>query len=275
MTKLALVLGGGGARGVAHVHVLEALDDLGIRPDIIAGASIGSIVGAGYASGMSGAEIGEYFVKTFSDPKQVAARMWQLRPDSIRSIFTETLPRFGELNAKKVMQAFLPSGLSDSFETLEIPLKIVATDFYGNQQVVIESGKLMPALAASAAIPVIFKAEVLNGTVLVDGGIVNPVPFDLVSALGHTVLAVDVVGMPVDKGVEIPSRISAGFGASQLLMQSITNLKLEHHRPDIFIRPEVSEFRVLDFLKAEQILERTKGTRVEVRTKLERLLNAS
>lgn len=275
MTKLALVLGGGGARGVAHVHVLEALDDLGVRPDIIAGVSIGSIVGAGYASGMSGAEIGEYFVKTFSDPKEVAMRMWQLRPNSIRSIFTETLPRFGELNAQKVMQAFLPSDLPDSFESLEIPLKIVAADFYGNQQVVIDSGKLMPALAASAAIPVIFKAEVLNGTVLVDGGIVNPVPFDLVSDLGYTVLAVDVVGMPVDRGGEIPSRMSAGFGASQLLMQSITNLKLEHHRPDIFIRPEVNEFRVLDFLKAEQILEKTKGTRKEVRTKLERILNAA
>lgn len=275
MTKLALVLGGGGARGVAHVHVLEALDDLGVRPDIIVGVSIGSIVGAGYASGMSGAQIGEYFVKTFSDPKEVATRMWQLRPNSIRSIFTETLPRFGELNAQKVMRAFLPSGLPDNFEALEIPLKIVAADFYGNRQVVIESGELMPALAASAAIPVIFKAEVLNGTVLVDGGIINPVPFDLVSNSDYTVLAVDVVGMPVDKNGKIPSRISAGFGASQLLMQSITNLKLEHHRPDLFIRPEVSEFRVLDFLKAEQILERTKGTREEVRTKLERILNAS
>ena len=275
MTKLALVLGGGGARGIAHVHVLEALDDLGLRPDIITGASIGSIIGAGYASGMSGAEIGEYFVKTFSDPKEVAMRMWQLRPDSIRSIFTETLPRFGELNAQKVMRAFLPSGLPETFDALDIPLKVVAADFYGNRQVVIDSGKLIPALAASAAIPVIFKAEVLNGTVLVDGGIVNPVPFDLVSTLDHIVLAVDVVGIPVDKGSEIPSRISAGFGASQLLMQSITNLKLEHHRPDIFIRPEVSEFRVLDFLKADQILERTKGTRQEVRTKLERILNAS
>lgn len=275
MTKLALVLGGGGARGVAHVHVLEALDDLGVRPDIIAGVSIGSIIGAGYASGMSGADVSEYLVKTFSDPKEVATRMWQLRPDSFRSIFTETLPRFGELNAQKVMQAFLPSGIPKTFEELDIPLKVVAADFYGNRQVVIESGNIVPALAASSAIPVIFKAEVFDGTVLVDGGIVNPVPFDLVSDLDYTVLAVDVVGTPVDRSGEIPSRISAGFGASQILMQSITNLKLEHHRPDIFIRPEVSEFRVLDFLKAGKILERTKGTRKEVRAKLERILKAS
>lgn len=272
--KLALVLGGGGARGIAHVHVLEALDDLGIRPDLIAGVSIGSIIGAGYASGMSGADIREYLVKTFSDPKEVASRMWQLRPDSFRSIFTETLPRFGELNAQKVMRAFLPDDLPETFDALGIPLKIVAADFYGNRQIVLETGALLPAIAASAAIPVLFKAEILDGTVLVDGGIVNPVPFDLVSDLADVVLAVDVVGIPVDKSGEVPSRISAGFGASQLLMQSITNLKLESHQPDIFIRPEVNEFRVLDFLKAEQILERTKATRKEVRTKLERVLAA-
>ena len=274
MAKLALALGGGGARGIAHVHVLEALDDLGIRPDVIAGVSIGSIIGAGYASGMSGAEIKEYFVKTFSDPREVIGRMWQLRPDNLRSIFTETLPRFGEFNAFKVMQAFLPDELPKTFEALDIPLKIVTADIYSTRQVVLETGQLMPAIAASAAIPVLFKAEVLDGIVMVDGGMVNPLPFDIVSNSADVVLAVDVVGMPVGGGGKVPSRVSAGFGASQLLMQSITNLKLELHQPEIFIRPEVNKFRVLDFLKAEEIIEKTKGTRDEVRRKLEKVLGS-
>src|SRR6056297_2563468 len=108
MTDIALVLGGGGARGLAHIHVLEAFDDLGIKPAVMAGSSIGAVMCAGYASGLSAAEIREFSISTFSNPREVMARLWQLRPATWQSLFKESLPRFGEMNALRVMETFLP-----------------------------------------------------------------------------------------------------------------------------------------------------------------------
>jgi NTE family protein len=272
MKEFALVLGGGGARGYAHIHVLEALDDLGVKPCVIAGSSIGAIMGAGYAAGMRGEEVREFALSTFSNASQVMSRLWRLRPDSFRSMIQETLPRFGELNAQKVLRAFLPEGLPATFEELVIPLKVTATDFYGNSVTVLEKGDLFPALAASAAIPGIFRPEMIHGRVHVDGGIANPVAFDLVTAPGRIVLAVDVVGVPQGHPEEIPSRLEAAFGASQLLMQAVISMKLRLHEPDLLIRPDVGDFRVLDFLRVKTILDHTAPTREEVKQRLGALL---
>jgi NTE family protein len=270
--EVALVLGGGGARGIAHIHVLQAFDDLGVKPCVIAGSSIGSVMGAGYAAGMSGTEIADYAVRTFSKRAEVMARLWRMRPDGFGAAILGGLPRVGEFNAQKVMRAFLPEAIPGSFEELKIPLKVTATDFFSSTLAVLERGDLIQAIAASSAIPVVFRPELIDGRVHVDGGFVNPVPFDLVMAPGRIVVAVDVVGMPRGKDRNMPTRIEAAFGASQLLMHSITRLMLDRHKPDLLIRPEISEFRVLDFLHTERILKRTEATRVEVRMGLERLL---
>lgn len=273
MARLALVLGGGGARGLAHIHVLEALDDLGVRPEIIAGSSIGAVIGAAYASGMSGAQMRDYALATLGNRSNVLSRLWRLRPPSLRSVFAGGMPRLGEINPERTLLAFLPVAVAHRFEDLAIPLKVAATDFYGNSLTVLESGNLVHAMAASIAIPGIFRPVTIGGRIHIDGGIANPVPFDLVHAKGRIVLAVDVVGMPVGDGGRVPSRIEAAFGASQLMMQSITAMKIRTHKPDILVRPPVSEFRVLDFMRVRSILERTKATREETRQKLGRLLD--
>lgn len=276
MKEVALVLGGGGARGLAHVHVLEAFDDLGVKPCVIAGSSIGAIIGAAYAAGMSGREVRDYAIRTLGNRSQVMSRLWRLRPESVASMFNGAMLRFGELNAQKVLRAFMPSSMPERFEDLEIPLKLTATDFYGSSLTVIETGELFPAIAASVAIPAIFRPEIVNGRVHIDGGIANPVAFDIVEAPGRIVVAVDVVGMPEGEDAsQLPSRIEAAFGASQLLMQAIIKMKLQLHSPDLLVRPQVNEFRVLDFLHARRIIERTETTRAEVRTKLERILSAA
>ena len=179
----------------------------------------------------------------------------------------------GELNAQKVMRAFLPEAIPGRFEELQIPLKVTATDFFAGTLTVLERGDLIQALAASSAIPAVFRPELIEGRVHVDGGFVNPVPFDLVVAPGRIVVAVDVVGMPRGKDRNMPTRIEAAFGASQLLMHSITRLMLDSHGPDLLVRPDISEFRVQDFLHTERILKHTEATRAEVRTGLERLLS--
>lgn len=272
MKEVALALGGGGARGIAHIQVLEAFDDLGIRPVVIAGSSIGAIMGAGYAAGMSGREIREYVIRTFTNRAQVMTRMWRLRPDTLRDMFSR-VPRIGELNAQKVLRAFMPHTIPETFAELKIPLKVTATDYYGCSLTVIEEGVLWPAIAASAAIPAVFRPEMINGRVHIDGGISNPVAFDLLEKKDRIVVAVDVVAAPRGEPTKIPSRIEAAFGSSQLMMQSLTNFKLRFHQPDLLIRPAVEEFRVLDFLHAKEILEATESTRLEVCTKLERILN--
>lgn len=271
MKDIALVLGGGGARGIAHLNVIEALDDLGLRPSIIVGTSIGAIIGAGYAAGLTGSQMREFALTTFGNRNEVMSRLWRLRPDSLQSIFTKP-PRLGELNAQRVLKAFLPEEIPEEFESLQIPLKVTATDFYGNSTTIIESGPLWPALAASAAIPAVFRPEMIGGRVHVDGGMSNPVAFDLVDSSTHFVIAVDVVGSPTGDPARIPTRIEAAFGASQLMMQALTQFKLKLHEPHLLIRPEVNEFRVMDFLHTEAILERTAETRVTVRKSLENLL---
>lgn len=96
--EIALVLGGGGARGIAHIHVLQAFDDLGIKPCVIAGSSIGAIFGAGYAAGMSAARIRQHCILTFGKKSEVMARLWRLRPESLASFISGGLPRVGEFN---------------------------------------------------------------------------------------------------------------------------------------------------------------------------------
>lgn len=275
MKEVALVLGAGGARGLSHVHVLEAFDDLGVRPSIIAGSSIGSVIGAGYAAGMSGAEIRDYALSTFGKRAEVMSRLWRLRPESIVSMISGRDSRFGEFNAQKVMRAFLPSSLPATFEELSIPLKVTATDFYSGELTVLESGDLLAAIAASSAIPVVFRPEIINERIHVDGGLANPVAFDLVASPDRIVVAVDVVGLPRHRGRKMPSRFDAAFGVSQLMMRNITHMKLKLCRPDLLIRPPIDDFRVLDFLRAEEIIEKTKDVRQEAREGLEKLLAAA
>ena len=272
MTKIGLALGGGGARGIAHIHVLEAFDDLGIKPTVISGSSIGGIIGAGYAAGMSGADIREYAIKTFAKGSQVFSKLWKLRPAGLGSLFDKEKLRFAELDPLKITGAFMPEGIPKNFSDLEIPLKILVTDFYKMSETVLDEGDLHQALAATAAIPVLFRPQLIDGRIVVDGGILNPVPFDVFDTDLDLIVAVDVVGRPIGYNPQLPGRTELGYSTMQLLMQRITSLKLQQQKPDLLVRPDVHEYRVLDFLKTEEILWNTLETRQDTRQRLETLL---
>ncbi|MCB1386832.1 MAG: patatin-like phospholipase family protein, partial [Nitratireductor sp.] len=202
----------------------------------------------------------------------VFANLWKLRPQPMRA-FSASVP-FGQMDIEKVLEVFLPSTYPRTFGELSVPLKITGTDYYGNALKVIETGDLRKAVAASAAIPVVFVPVVIDGCVLIDGGINNPLPFDLLDGQRHRIVAVDVVGLPQGTPGKLPSRIDSAFGASQLMMQSITALKLKASPPDLFLRPRVDAYRVLDFLKVREILAETAPIYDEARRGLERLLEA-
>ena len=175
-----IAFGGGGARGLAHIHVVEALDELGIKPVALAGSSIGSLIGAGVASGMSGRDIHAYARSILGTRAQVASRMWRARPGTFAEAMEGGL-RVGQFNVERILKAFLPEIVPASFEEFKIPLKVTATDYFGHNLAVFDAGDLHSALAASAAIPAVFRPVVRDGVTLIDGGIYNPVPFDLIA----------------------------------------------------------------------------------------------
>jgi NTE family protein len=254
---IGLALGAGGARGFAHVPVLEVFDELGLKPSIIAGSSMGALIGAAYAAGMSGRDIRDYALHLADNRAQVLNRLWGLRPASMRDALGGF--RLGQFNLQRVLQAFLPPEIPTHFTGLGIPLKVMATDYYGQCEQICDHGDLYEALAASAAIPALFAPVTIKGRLMIDGGIFNPVPYDLLIGEADITIGVDVVGAPEGDGSLMPNRIDSLFGASQLMMQSNVALKMKICQPDIYLRPEVNSFRVLDFLKARQIFEASEG----------------
>lgn len=262
---IALALGGGGARGIAHIPVLEALDELGLTPVAINGSSIGALMGAGRAAGMTGREIREYTLATVGNRNEVINRLWKLRPAKMRGGF-----RVGQFNLERILRAFLPPQVPETFAELSIPLQVTVTDYYGQRGILVGEGELYQALAASAAIPALFMPVVMDGRVMIDGGIFDPVPYESLIGKADIVIGIDVVGAPEGDGVTIPNRIDSLFGASQLMMQSLIATKMQVNPPDILLRPEVNRFRVLDFMRAGEVLEAAGG----VKDELKRLIDA-
>ncbi|MCM2291323.1 patatin-like phospholipase family protein [Allorhizobium sp. BGMRC 0089] len=265
--RVAVALGAGGARGFAHIHVLEALEELGIEPVAIAGASIGAIIGAAKAAGMSAADMREYALATVGKRSAVFNRLWGLRPPTMRHALGGF--RIGQFNLERILHAFLPPEIPADFSGLGLPLKVITTDYYGHCERVIETGDLYQALAASAAIPALFMPVMLDGRLMIDGGIFNPVPYEHLFGDADIVIGIDIVGGPVGEGSEVPTRIESLFGASQLMMQSQLAQKLKIASPSIFLRPPVNGFGVMDFLKAKQIFEVSAPVKDEVKRAVE------
>ncbi|WP_274629979.1 patatin-like phospholipase family protein [Arvimicrobium flavum] len=268
----AVAFGGGGARGLAHIHVIETLDELGIHPVMIAGSSIGAIMGAGMAAGMRGAEIHAYARAILGRRAELASRIWRARPGSLTEMFERGI-RVGQFNIERILGAFLPDEIPETFGELGIPLRVTGTDYYGHCLAVFDSGDLRSALAASAAIPAVFQPVTRDGRLYIDGGIYNPVPFDLVEGIADITIAIDVVGAPTE-GQRRPTSIDLMFGATQLMMQSINDTKLRQSAPQILLRPPVSAFRALDFLKVETVLHETRAIRDELKREIEKAVAA-
>ena len=151
---------------------------------------------------------------------------------------------------------------------------MTATDYYGHHVAVFSEGDLHSALAASAAIPAVFQPVRRDGRVLIDGGIYNPVPFDLLQGHADIVIAIDVIGGPLENERKKPNSIELMFGATQLLMQSIIANKLMQCQPDILLRPPVSNFRALDFLKIDALMAETVSIKDELKRAVEAAVEA-
>lgn len=273
--SIGLALGGGGARGLAHVVMLEAFDELGLTPKVIAGTSIGAVIGAAYASGMPAREIRAQMQEVLSG-----------RLELMRDLFTaraRTLPRvsriFSPLNAVLSPEALLdivyPSRVARDFADLTIPLRIVATDFYALDACVFERGPLRQAVAASMALPVIFEPIVVDNRAYVDGGLVNPLPFDLVREDTDFTVAIDVSGVPVPAPDRVhPTAAEALFAASFVFERTIIREKLKTQQPDILIQAGTSQFQLFDMWRVDEILAAAVPAKDELKVKLMRLMGS-
>src|SRR5262245_12185742 len=254
--SIALALGGGGARGLAHILMLEVFDELGLRPKIIAGTSIGAVFGAAYASGLSAAAIRAHAEEVLSQRLDIARLLLAARAEPIMK-FLNVLPvRFALFKAEPLLEQLLPSRVARDFAALPIPLRVVATDFYAQEQVVLSQGRLRTAVAASMALPAIFTPVVSEGRTLMDCRLVNPLPFDIIREAADITVAIDVSGASTGPGKHPqPSAFSALMTASQILQRSIVREKLKVQQPDIYIDVEVDEFHVLQFHRFKAVLE--------------------
>lgn len=270
--KIGLALGGGGAKGLAHLLALQVFDDLGITPHRIAGTSIGAIIGALYASGVSGRKIEEH-VREMMITKGDSLReaLEKRKPFKAAKLFDFNFGSRAILKGEKFIEFLYEIVGVSRFEDLRIPLRIVATDFWTAQETVIEEGDLMEAVNASMALPGVFLPVEKDGRILIDGGAVNPLPYDLLEDCDLTV-AIDVMGYMSDPDGESPSLFQAISGTFDIMQKSIIAEKLEHRPPDIYIKPEINNINILEFYKIDKICKQAKPAQDKLRGELEKIL---
>jgi NTE family protein len=267
---VAVALGGGGARGLAHIAVLEALDELGVRPCAIAGSSIGAIVGAAYAAGFSGSDLRLHAEEMFRNRMRLARRLLRSRARRRVGTFSD-FAHPALLDSERFLEAFWPPGIPATFEELPIPFLAVATDFRLRREAVVSSGPLRPAVAGSMAIPGLVRPVAYGDSYLIDGGLVNPLPYNHLVGRADIIVAVDVSGSTNgrERG-RPPSPFETIIVASQIMMNAISARMLAEQPPDVLISPAVRQYLALDLFKAKHIFAAGDACREEVALGLRR-----
>lgn len=274
MKSFALALGSGGARGLAHIAVIEALDEMGIKPVAIAGTSIGALIGAAYAAGMSGKDIRHHVLGMAHGRGEMRRRLMKSRAGTFADLLSGDLGLATQIDAEKACAQFLPENLPADFSALEIPLGVIATDLHRRQEAPLSSGALRPALAASIAIPGIFRPVTIDGRILIDGGTTNPLPYDRLTGLADVIVAVDVFGVPAAERADLPSIWECLYTTVLIMGGAIVAAKLSHAPPDLLIRPNVAIFRAMDFYQASAIIRAAEAAKSSLKERLAALLNA-
>lgn len=243
MKRIGVALGAGGAKGLSHIAFLQALDELGMRPSVIAGTSVGAVIGGFYAAGVSGDRLAQLV-------KDIGFR------DLYKIVLDFSILSQSAIFTGKAVEDFLSREIpARTFEELQIPLKVVATNFWDRRPVVFESGNLITAIRASMAMPAIFEPVLLNDTVLVDGGAVNPLPYDLIWPECDLTIAIDVSGEKTyAPGEPVPNMVESILSTFQIMQASIVEAKKNLSSPDIYVKPALTNIRVLDFYRYKEIL---------------------
>ncbi|MCD4693968.1 patatin-like phospholipase family protein [bacterium] len=259
--KVGLALGGGGARGLAHVGVLKVLEREGIKIDYLAGVSMGAFIGACYAVGLSVKEMEEEAV-TFNKRKAVKKMLDLANPK--RSILKGK-------KAEKYINKFLEK---KEFKDTKIPLCITATDLANGEEVFIKDGNLARAVRASVSVPGIFPPVKIGDKYLVDGGVVNCTPVSVLEKAGmDVIIAVDLIIKREVKFDKIPSMITSLVQSYEIIRSQTAKNNVSSNKNVILIKPElrgtVDSFKFYDIDKFIRSGERaTEEALPEIRKKL-------
>lgn len=254
--EVGLVLGGGGARGFAHIGVLRRLEEKGIRPTSIAGCSMGGIIGALFASGHTSERIREMFTEV----------------DRIKLVeFPRGGSLFGGAGVARQLSKFLP----ETFEELNIPVEVTAVDVQEGVSIVLRRGPLVPALRATSAFPGIFSPVDYEGRILIDGGVLNSVPIDVARTMTSRPIIAVSVAPPSDRQLRFhddrsfwekikepfvpgtrPLIIELFLKAFDIPASVITDIHLTIHKPEVLIRPRLDpDLKLEDYRRMDEAID--------------------
>ena len=237
LPKIGLALGGGAARGFAHIGVIQVLEEAGIKPDLVVGTSAGSLVAAIYASGKTGAQL-----QTVAETMEEAALTDWILPFVSRGMLRgEALARYvsGQVGGKTI-------------ESFPMPLGIVATDLHSGQGVLFMRGDTATAVRASSAVPAVFQPVKIGTREYVDGGLVSPVPVRYARQMGaEVVIAVDISATPES---------NAALGTLDILLQTFAIMSrsintFELKEADVTVRPALAGVASADFASKRRSIE--------------------
>ncbi|MBW8333205.1 MAG: patatin-like phospholipase family protein [Prolixibacteraceae bacterium] len=231
--KFGISLSGGGARGIVHIGVLEALHKYGIRPEIISGASAGALVGVFYAAGMEPLQILE-LVKA---NKMVKMFKWQM-------------PSNGLIDIKKVVSLLEMNIEKDDFASLKKPFYCSVVNLNSGHSEIKHEGKLFQWVLASASIPIIFEPQVIDGNSYVDGGLLNNLPVDCIRNQCRILIGVHVNHNGAQEnisGIKAVAERTFRLAMSQNVRESLTKCDF------VIDPPETRKFNTFDFKKADEL----------------------
>ncbi len=277
--KIGIALGSGGARGLAHIGVVKALHEEGVEISYISGCSMGAIVGALYSATRS--------------PKKLDELAESITWKKLLGLFIPTLSKSGLVDGNRVavfIEKHLPA---KTFKDLSIPLSLLATDIIKGELVRLSEGELLPAIRASFSIPLVFTPIQIDGRALVDGGLISPVPVNVVRDMGADfVIGVNVLGTNkswlstdqlqekvgkeesystnfLTKFFNNPDSVPAKHNSMKtnlgpilvitqtigMLISQMSNYQVANEQPDLLIEPETTMVNVYDFHRGDAIIE--------------------
>jgi NTE family protein len=279
--KVGLVLSGGGAKGLAHIGAIKAIEDAGVRIDYIGGTSMGAIIGALYASGYSAKQLDSIFNKVdfstlIQDDIPRSAKTFYEKEEAEKYALTLPFDKF---------QVGFPSGLSKGqnvynllskltahvnsikdFSKLPIPFFCVATNVETGQEVILDKGYLPRAVTASGALPSLFSPVSIGDMLLVDGGVVNNYPVAEVRAKGMDV----IIGVDVQDGLKKRSALKSAFDVLVQInnYRTIGAMVAKKEQTDIYIHPNIDNFTVVSFSEGRRIIESGKEAAEDFKAEL-------
>jgi NTE family protein len=228
--EIGLVLSGGGARGIAHIGVLKALDELNIHPTVISGTSAGSIIGVLYAMGLSSQDMIDF-----------------VGHSSLWKFFRFEWSAGGLSNLNYLKERLIQIGIPSNFEDLQKKLYVTATNLTKGKTEIFHEGPLLDTILASCSIPLVFKPVIINGDRYADGGILNNLPASAIISKVHRILGVNVIPLSGNDDKDYQSSVQVAQRCFELFMNANTQPELV--ACDFVIEPKVQDFYLFSLPK--------------------------